>query len=95
MDIADEDFWKLVSLGWDGKENIDSFLYREYGVWFVELDKEIFFGYRKGTSSYTHSVKVKSKKRAISYCLRVFRTINGEVVGPDPELMIKEDQEWT
>jgi hypothetical protein len=42
------------------------------------------------------SIKRKNKKIDLTrYCLRLFRTNNGEPEGPDSKYFISEDQEWT
>ena len=42
--------------------------------------------------------KIRFKKKNVDlvrYCLRLFRTKNGEPEGPDSTFFIGEDQEWT
>lgn len=98
MDL-EERFLKLVSLGWDCKEDPLKFLLNEYGVNVWKLGNMINISFKtKNGSSVSHIIKFDSGKRdsdPIFYALRLFRTVDGEVKGPESSLFVAEDQEWT
>ena len=92
---------KLVSLGWDGKEPELEFLQRVYGIKttiFYEGDVSTVVITFKNLGKYLeHSIRLTNKNNMdpVIYCLRLFRTKNGEVIGPVSSLFVSEDQEWT
>ena len=91
-----EKILKLAALGWDGKEDELEFLQRVYGlkVEVIPCDNiiEVIISY----PGNRHLIKVKKKKiDPVRYCLRFFRTNNGEPEGPKTAFFIGGDQEWT
>ena len=94
-----EKILKLAALGWDGKENELEFFQRVYGLQ-VEIISEdgmikVELIYKNQRKNEKHIIKFRKKKvDLVCYCLRLFRTNNGEPEGPDSKYFI-EDQEWT
>lgn len=91
---------KLVALGWDGKESELDFFQRVYGLKTEVVPKddmvEVVLSYVNQRKVTQHNIRViKKNVDIISYCLRLFRTKNGEPEGPDSKYFISEDQEWT
>ena len=99
MDIT-EKILKLVALGWDGKEPELDFFQRVYGIK-VEIipdgdTTEVIISFGVPGRSCRHCIRVKKKKvDPVRYCLRLFRTRDGEVEGPKSKLFVGEDQEWS
>ena len=98
MDIT-EKILKLVALGWDGKENELDFFQRVYGLQTEIIPDgdmiEVILSY-KNANKYEHKIKIKKKKiDPVRYCLRLFRTDNGEPVGPNTAFFVSENQDWT
>ena len=99
MDLT-EKILKLVSLGWDGKEDELDFFKRVYNI---SIDQVYEDGKLYVTISFTddiisHKVRIRKKKANIDpirYCLRFFRTKDGIVIGPKADLFLKSDQDWT
>ena len=93
---------KLVSLGWDGKESELEFLQRVYGIKTIifrdgEVSTVVITFKNMGKYS-EHNIRLAEKNKNIDpviYCLRLFRTKNGEVIGPVSSFFVSEDQEWT
>ena len=97
MDITTEKILKLAALGWDGKEDELEFFQRVYGLQ-VEIipENEMMKVVLTQRKTIQHRIKFKKKKGdPVRYCLRLFRTNNGEPKGPDSKYFISEDQEWT
>ena len=99
MDIT-EKILKLVALGWDGKENELDFFQRVYGLKTEIISNDdmtdIILTYNGAGNTCQNRIRIKKKKvDPIYYCLRLFRTNNGEPDGPDAKYFISEDQEWT
>jgi hypothetical protein len=95
-----EKILKLVALGWDGKENEPDFFQRVYGLKAEIVQKddmiEVVLSYGNKRKAAQHSIRFKKKNvDLVRYCLRLFRTKNGEPEGPDSTFFIGEDQEWT
>lgn len=91
---------KLVALGWDGKEDELKFFQRVYGLKteIIPDDEmtEVVLTYNGTGKTCQNRIKIKKKKvDPVRYCLRLFRTNNGEPEGPDAKYFISEDQEWT
>jgi hypothetical protein len=91
---------KLVALGWDGKEPELEFLQRVYGIKttiFYESGVNTVVITFKNMGKYSeHTIRLAKKNiDPVIYCLRLFRTKNGEVIGPASYLFVSEDQEWT
>jgi hypothetical protein len=99
MDIT-ERILKLVSLGWDGKEPELEFLQRVYGIK-TTISSEggvntVVITFKNMGGYSEHSIRLEKKNiDPVIYCLRLFRTKNGEVIGPTSSFFISEDQEWT
>ena len=95
-----EKILKLVALGWDGKESELEFLQRVYGIKttiFSEGSVNTVVITFKNMGKYSeHNIRLAKKNiDPVIYCLRLFRTKNGEVIGPATYLFVSEDQEWT
>jgi len=98
MDI-EEKILKFAALGWDGKEEFRRFLSRVYGVEY-KITKEnstshMEIYYKTGSTYHFHTINFKNGKEPEVQCLRLFRTKNGEVIGPDPRLFLDANVEWT
>ena len=96
-----EKILKLAALGWDGKEDELEFFQRVYGLKaeIVQGDDmiEIVLTYgNQRKAAAQHRIRFKKKNvDLVRYCLRLFRTKNGEPEGPNSTFFISEDQEWT
>ncbi len=95
-----EKILKLVALGWDGKENELEFFQRVYGLQVEVISKddmmEVVLTYRNQRKTAQHRIRFKQKKiDLVRYCLKLFRTNNGEPEGPDSTFFISDNQEWT
>ena len=95
-----EKILKLAALGWDGKEDELEFFQRVYGLQVeIILENEmmkVVLTYENQRKIVQHRIKFKKKKvDPVRYCLRLFRTNNGEPEGQDSKYFISEDQEWT
>lgn len=93
---------KLVALGWDGKEDELEFFQRVYGLQVETIPEdemtEVVLSYGNQRKEAQHRIRIRFKKKNVDlvrYCLRLFRTNNGEPEGPDSKYFISEDQEWT
>jgi hypothetical protein len=96
-----EKILKLVALGWDGKENELDFFQRVYGLRAEIIQKEdmmevvLSYGNQRRKTTQ-HRIRFKKKNvDLVRYCLRLFRTKNGEPEGPNSAFFVSEDQEWT
>ena len=100
MDMA-ERILKLVSLGWDGKEPELEFLQRVYGIkTTIFCDggvSTVVITFRNMGKYSEHNIRFAEKNNIdpVIYCLRLFRTKNGEVIGPVSSFFVSENQEWT
>ena len=95
-----EKILKLVALGWDGKENELDFFQRVYGLKAEIVQKddmtEVVLSYGNQRKAAQHRIIFEKKNiDPVCYCLRLFRTKNGEPEGPNSAFFISEDQEWT
>lgn len=95
-----EKILKLVALGWDGKENELDFFQRVYGLKAEIVQKdditEVVLSYGNQRKAAQHRIRFKKKNvDLVRYCLRLFRTKNGEPEGPNSAFFISKDQEWT
>ena len=99
-----EKILKLAALGWDGKEPELEFFHRVYGIRadIILMPRsemtEIVLAFKMSGKLCVSRVKIKGKNKKIDlarYCLRLFRTNNGEPEGPNTKYFISEDQEWT
>ena len=92
---------KLASLGWNGKEPELEFLQRVYGIKttiFCEGGVSNIMITFKNMGKYSeHSIRLAEKNNIdpVIYCLRLFRTKDGEIIGPVSSFFVSEDQEWT
>lgn len=95
MDIT-ERILKLVALGWDGKEPELEFLQRVYGIKTTTSVNTVVITFKNMGKYSEHNIRLAKKNiDPVIYCLRLFRTKNGEVIGPASYLFVSEDQEWT
>ena len=95
-----EKILKLVALGWNGKENELDFFQRVYGLKaeIVQKDNmtEVVLSYGNQRKAAQHRIRFKKKNvDLVRYCLRLFRTKNGEPEGPDSTFFISDNPEWT
>ena len=95
-----EKILKLVALGWDGKEDELEFFQRVYGlqVEIIPEDEmmEVVLSYRNKRKAAQHRIRIKKKNiDPVRYCLRLFRTNDGEPEGPNSTFFISDNQEWT
>ena len=95
----DDDFYKLVALGWDGKSDVFEFIKEKLGIR-LELDhrrKKLGIFYKRDGEEYVESLKKGNPindETIISTVLRLFRTVDGVPEGPDPNFFIM-NLEWT
>ena len=99
-----EKILKLAALGWNGKEPELEFFQRVYGLSAKiilmpgnELTG-IVLTFKMSGKICKSIVKIKRKNKKIDltrYCLRLFRTIDGNVKGPSSAIFIENYEEWT
>jgi hypothetical protein len=99
-----EKILKLAALGWDGKEPELEFFHRVYDI---SADiilmpgsemAEIVLAFKMSGKNCESRIKIKRKNKKIDltrYCLRLFRTVDGNVKGPSSAIFIENYQEWT
>jgi len=89
---------KLAALGWDGKEPALDFFYRVYRIEVNFIEDEDKRGMKKIVITNKGSIQINIRARNIDpirYCLRLFRTEDGKVVGPCQSNFFRLDNEWT
>ena len=91
---------KLASLGWDGKEPELEFLQRVYGIKTTIFCNgsinTIVITFRNMGKYSEHNIRLAKKNiDPVIYCLRLFRTKEGKVIGPASYLFVSENQDWT
>ena len=101
MDENTEIILKLAALGWDGKEDKEEFLFglcRMEWLW-RKNGTSLQITYTINRTHHAHWITFSEDKRKkinpILYCLKFFRTVEGKPVGPDPDFLTTEEQEWT
>lgn len=97
-----EKILKLVALGWDGKESELEFLQRVYGIKTTIFSEgsvnTVMITFKNMGKYLEHNIRLRPAKKNIDpviYCLRLFRTKNGEPEGPNSAFFISDNQEWT
>ena len=99
----EERILKLAAIGWNGKDDIMEFFKEQYGITTGSLSfntelQELVIMYKVGTQNVCTSFRSPtdlSKEKIIDCVLRLFKTTNGKVVGPDNGIIHEENVEWT
>lgn len=89
---------KLAALGWDGKEPALDFFYRVYRIKVYFIEDKDKCGKKKIVITNRGSIRISIKARNIDpvrYCLRLFRTEDGKVIGPRQSNFFRLENEWT
>ena len=101
MDLSEDQFWKLVALGWDGKKTLKKFFMGKYGITATKeklgLDMErINLCYTEEGKTKMNSIARRMRKRdPYLDALRLFRTVDGKIIGPSSICFDHQNKDWT
>ena len=90
--MDNEVFYKLLALGWNTKDDVFWFFDQKYNIHVNFWNRSIEYYYK----NYKCTEYVQETFVSISSILKLFKTVDGKVIGPDPYLYSNyEKQEWT